>query len=229
MTNNENAVQDIDLQALGLVDDGEEAIDVANLPGERSSLPKEVPQPGVLRLRIPGNLQATDFKQVSDSDGYKRLQLTFKDDLALTIQPSGNPLNYNITDFRNRNREGKAFGEFLSFIGATGYKGSLEGKASMISAILAARGKDFMADLSYTATCNPKRSAWKDGKDTGVAGCGQKYDMKAQNYTRKDGVAVEIKQIPRDPTGKWLNPFTCVGCQADVRAFIKLSNYREAR
>lgn len=226
------ANEELDLQALGLFDDGEEAItDMSQVAEERSSLPRELPQPGVLRLRIPGSLAPEHFKQVTDSSGANRLTLSFKDDLAFQIQPSGQPLSYNITDFRNKTKEGAVISEFLSFIRATGYKGSLEGKKDMVLAVLAARGKDFMADLAYTATCNPKRSAWKEGKDMGKAGCGQTYTMKPRKYKRRDGVEVEEKQIPREPSGKWLAVFTCTtpGCEADVRAFAKLSNYRVAR
>ncbi len=219
--------EDIDLQNLGLFDDGEEAVDLGALPAERSSLPNEIPQPGTLVLRIPGNLTADPaiFGQVTDTEGYKRLRIKFTEDMSLLIQPSGTPLSYNVFDFRRTDREGNVRGEMLSFLRALGTS-TATSKAEMVKSVLAARGKDFKADLAYEATCNPKRAAWRNGKKDVEPGCGQKYDMKARTYPRQDGTQVVILQVPRDPSGKWLSQFACTGCGADVRAFVRLSNYR---
>ncbi len=229
---NSNNVEEINLSDLGLLDDGEEELNLENLPGERSSLPREIPQPGTLVLRVPGNLQPTDFKPITEAgSGFQRLRVSFKEDLAFLIQPAGTPLSYNITDFRNTiksgDNAGQTMGEFLSFLRALGVT-SVSNKADMIRGVLGARGKDFKADLGYTATCNPKRNSWKSGKVSSDVGCGQKYDMKAQSYEKKDGTEVNIKQIPRDASGKWLGRFPC-DCGADLQAFIKLSNYRAVK
>lgn len=226
----DGAGNEIDLQALGLFDDGEQPVDLDNLPEERSSLPKEVPQPGVLVLRIPLGLEATPqiFSAVVDSGGEKRLQVKFREEYALQIQPSGAALHYNVTDYRNKDRDGNVSGEMLSLVKALGYKGPINGKADFVKAIIEGRGKDFKADLSYTATCASNRAAWRNGKKSDRPGCGQKYEMRAQEYQKKDGTNVVKLQIPREGNGIWKNRFQCVvpGCGADVMCFVRLSKYR---
>lgn len=224
--------EEVNLNDLGLMDDGDPEVDLTTLPKERSA-PRELPQPGTMRLRLPGNIMES-IKPISSPNG-QRLQLQLRDDCALIDVKSGLPVNYNISTLETAvYNKGAVTGfthEVARLLKALGYEGPLSSKADQVKAIQSVAGREFLVDIGYETACNPKREIYKDRAKQPQLGCGQKYRMKAENYKKKDGTPVEIYAIPREATGAYKQKFQCLtaGCGAELGVFLRFSNYRAAK
>lgn len=210
-------MENIDLNALELFDDNETPIDTDNLPEERSSIPKEIPVPGVtLKLQIPlvDNSNAKDVIKALQTDAGQRIALEFKDSNAFRLA-NGSQQEVTINGYdRAIYDKGQVVGttnEVAKFLKAAGFKGTLSSKADYVKAIQAVGGNWVLADNSPFVKCNPKKEVFKAGKKLqGVFGCDTRYALKAQSYDKKDGTHVEILSIPRDPaTGAFKSRFEC--------------------
>lgn len=229
-----NESHDIDLNNLGLMDDGDPEVNVDSLPKERSGVPRELPQPGTLRLRIPGGLPVNNnevFKPMSTQAG-QRLQIAFRDAFPLQDTRSGQAVNYTMSTMEQAIwKDGVAAGhtnEAARALKALGHSGALNSKADYIKGFKAAEGKEFLVDAGYNTRCNPNKPIYKDKARQPQMGCGQNYDMQAKSYESKTKGHVEILPIPRDATGAYKQRFACK-CGAELSVWLRFSNYRPAK
>lgn len=231
-----NTETDFDLNSLmenlGLIEDGDPSIDVDNLPKERSSVPRELPQPGAIKLRLPGNIKEA-IKAVNVTGLGQRMQLKFADDVALVAVNSGQQVTYNVSgaEFANK-KDGQVVGftsELARLLKAVGYQGTLASKGDQVKGVLESAGKEFLVDVSYETRCNPEKPIYKDRAKQAQNGCGQKFRLKAESYKDRNGVQVNILPVPRDSsTGMFKQKFECT-CGAELGVFLRLSNYRAAK
>lgn len=223
--------QTVDLDDLGLIEDGDVPVDVDNLPQERSSIPFELPVPGAkLLLQLP-LLTPETLKQIvkplSTADG-QRMQLVFADEFALKTQ-AGLPFNYTFRgrDQRRKDKEGREVvtNDIAKLLKGLGFKGVLASKQHYLMALMEYSGKWFYATNAPSPFCNPAKPAFIGGRKSEKAGCGKKYAMKAQEYDNRAGQHVVIPQIPKDPiTGAFLSKFNCQ-CGSSLTAWPTLEGF----
>lgn len=218
------------MEGLGLQDDNEPEIDVDSLPKERSNVPRELPQPGTIRLRLPGNIKEA-IKPVATDLG-QRIQLQFRDDAALVDAKSGLQINYNVSGMEMANKkDGQVVGfssELARLLKAVGYSGTISSKADQVKGLLSSAGKEFLADAAYETRCNPERPIYRDKAKQAQNGCGQRYRLKPESYKDRNGQQVTILPVPREATGVYKQKFECT-CGAELGVFLRLSNYRSAK
>lgn len=222
------------MESLGLIDDNDQVLDTANLPRERSGVPRELPQPGTLRLQVPDSILKT-ITPVATNMG-QRIKLVLKDEHAMTDMKTGLPVNYTISGMEflvkgKNGQEGAYRSELASFLKATGFEGILDSKAAQLKAIQQAASKEFKADAAYETKCPADRPIYKDGAKQNQVGCGQRYRLKYEQWDdKKTGKVTKILAIPRDENGHYKQKFSCMteGCGALLSAFLRLSNYRKA-
>jgi hypothetical protein len=222
---------DIDINDLGLIDDGDVPVDLDNLPKDRSSIARELPIPGAtLAFTLPlitkeniGNI----LKPLPTPEG-QRLQLQFRDEYALTLS-NGQPFeNTFFGKDQAIRKEGAVVGftnDIAKLLKATGYTGILNSKSDYVKAVLAVSGASFKADNAPKPFCNPNKGVFKNGKkDEATLGCGRGYGLKADSYEWK-GKKYETFGIPRDASGAYKTKFECA-CGALLSAWPRLENYR---
>jgi hypothetical protein len=222
-----DSVQNIDLNELGLIDDGDVPIDADNLPEERSTLPRETPQPGTLRLQVPA-FDRSIIKPLPTDNG-QRIKVDYRDSFALKLLPSGKPFSYGISGadrgvFDKGQRVGTS-SELAYFLKATGFTGVLSSKSDYVKAIQQAAGKTFEANCTWSTSCNPKKQVYAEGGKQDRVGCGRRYALKAESYKKKDGTQVDILAIPRDASGAYKDKFDCM-CGARLTAWPRLESFR---
>lgn len=227
---------ELDLNNLGLLDDGDYEIDVDNLPEERSSIPKEILAPGVsVDIVFPVLTQANLEKIVKtipanvQAERGQRLRFEFKDENALRAGLDVSVDNIERYVYDKGKPTGQKTNSMAQMFKGLKYKGVLESKKSYIDALRTFGGVRAKAENVPTVYCNPKKAVFKDGKkqdgQNGAGtqmGCGQEYRL--EGYAKKKGG--EVLQFPKDgATGEFKAKFVCK-CGAFLTAWPKLGNFR---
>ena len=232
-----------DLNALGLNDEGISDADFDKMPqtiGGGSKLP---PQPGIYRFRLPnGKALFNCFDVLVTNDQGQKLTAVFSDESALRNETLSDWYQARVN---NRTRTVKSKGEdvIVSDMGmllkAVGSKPSPNEQGVITNyaygqALIAAAEKEFIAEHTLTATCNPKRDIYKsvetspgvyEGKIVnGEKGCGQRYVV--DGYAGKNGKP-DVLSIPKNTDKTIAVRFTCK-CGAELRCFGELRGYRAA-
>lgn len=216
--------EDFNVNDLGFRQEEIPTQDPSDLPKE-STRPKDPPQPGTYRLKLPVSF-VNVIKPLESNKG-ERAAAYFLDENALEDEVTGQRIETIIDNseyIKKDKRSGKeAYVSGMAYLlKALAYTGLLTSNESFAEALSMFPGHRFKADLTYNAYCNPKKKAWKNNKESDETGCGQSLEM--EGYTRtRDGVV--IKSIPQAVTGKYLSRFEC-HCGADLRVRTKLVNFR---
>lgn len=228
-----------DLNALNLNDEGITDLDFENMP-ETIGGNRIPPQPGIYRFAMPApSVVEKCFDRMVTSDQDVKLVAIFQDAAALR--------NVTLNEFygirvNNRTRIIKIkkvdtivsdMGMLLKALGVrpvANARGLIDNNAYG-QALIAAGNKEFMAEHSLTANCNPNRDIYKDGAlQRGVMGCGLRYAVKG--YPGKNGKP-DVITIPKEfddmgrETTKIATRFTC-RCGAVVSCWNDMRSYRPA-
>jgi hypothetical protein len=207
-------VSDIDLNALGLVD--EELPEQTDLDALQEEPTFELPQPGTYLFTLPQEIfYPQAFKSYTDNKGVQRIQASFR-----IIK---NEAQERIGDFRLRTHTGQLVGISLGnmpmgnkgskldyMLKAVGFGGILRSNLDYIKAVIGSAGDSFKASLIYTA----------GNKDT-------KERYSSRPWKSKDGTK-EAKPIPRGPDGKFPQEFVD-GHGQSLRCFPDLENFSPAK
>jgi hypothetical protein len=220
---------ELSLENLGLIEDGDVSIDVDNLPEERSNVPREIPTPGAtLLLSVPAvNMEnLSQIVKPLPTDNGQRLMFEFTGANALKFS-SGISFEYTIRGYeRQIYDKGEPTGAFTSdlakFLKACGYKGTLASKKDYLAALIAASGAKFLAENTPRVYCNPKKAIFKDGAKQEQTGCGAQYELKAWKNKKK---GTETLAIPRDAHGTFQTKFECK-CGAQLTSWPTLSGFK---
>lgn len=226
------------LNELGLTNEAVgDALDYANMPDQMGTF-TDPPQPGTYLFRLPQDLSAV--WESFDTERGKRISAKFDDAHPLVIV-SGGDGSHNGEPFQTRisnaeRRRGKKDDPTAPFISDMDYMNrdvfGLQKKPGNGSNVAYAQefskhgGAEFVADLSWSWSCNPERDVYVDNgaggfnKIEGQKGCGQRY------YQR------DIQKVTDESGTKAVFPLriTCGNpeCGANIRAFAGLSNFRKA-
>jgi len=223
-----------DLNALGLNDEGISDADFDKMPATLGGGNKLPPQPGIYRFRLPtAKVLSKCFELLVTADQGQKLTAVFADETSLFNESLGDWYNARVN---NRTRTVKSKGEsvIVSDLGmllkALGSKPEANAAGVITNtaygnALVAAADKHFLAEHTLTATCNPKRDIYKDGKTiSGEKGCGQRYAL--EGYAGRDGKP-DVLSIPKNDDGTTAVRFGCK-CGAELRCFGELRGYRAA-
>jgi len=183
------------------------------------------PQPGSYRFTIPENVK--EAYELLDTPNGQKLEVRFEDTKALILSASGLPFWVRINN-ETREYRGKPQNAFASLLKALREKGSVGSISTYTKALDKHAGDQFVADVTYSASCSPKKDIFIPGRQEdgggvqqGVKGCGAKY--RQESFTTKAGVSYGA--IPRHEDGSFSNRFTC-SCGASVSVFAGLENFR---
>lgn len=208
---------------LGLIDEPI-AVDPDDLPEAVGGV-RNLPQPGTYRFRIPTTV-AEVYATVQTVERGQRILADFSGVHSLVMVPSGQPFAARISNVERKIKDKLTSDMAWMLVDAFGWKGPLPNSSAYIHALNEQAGKEFVADVEWQSSCNPKREIFKDGKvQKGSAGCGARFALRA--YPRKDGG--EVFQIPKAPGGAWVDEFSCPKCSAVVRAFGQLTRFQAAK
>lgn len=230
------ATQKKSINELDLKPQQAEAVDYSAIPDEFSSAPPP-PYPGTYRFRLPSKEElkvAFDtFEGDVNGKTYQFVSVIFDKDAPLVITEGkahvGEPFTTRINN-KPRNRSRKGDPETLISDG-TYFLRALEGaqvknydNKGFIDAVIACGGKEFVADLEWSAGCNAKKQAYyaddngnlvawtlEDGSEK--MGCGE--------YTYQNN-------WPRGADGRFLDRATCK-CGASLRPFGGLRQFKVAK
>lgn len=176
-----------------------------------------LPQPGRYRFRIPTTV----------SDSYEAFQVADQGQRVRAVFRKENALVMGVRTFEcqisNQTRQiaGKDVSDFAYLLHGLGYQKPLRSNRDYLEALSGYAGAEFMANVDWQTSCNPKRSI-RDaaGKELGKPGCGQRWALRG--YTKKDGTVV--KSIPTNPDGSYAENFLCT-CGGKLRAFGQLVKF----
>jgi hypothetical protein len=223
-----------DLNALGLNDEGISDADFDKMPNTIGGGSKLPPQPGIYRFKLPvAKALFNCFEVLVTNDQGQKLTAVFADESALRNETLSDWYSARVN---NRTRTVKSKGEdvivsdFGMLLKAVGSKPSpneqgIITNAAYGKALIAAAEKEFLAEHTLTATCNPKRDIYKDGKTvSGEKGCGQRYVV--DGYSGKNGKP-DVLSIPKNDDKTVAVRFGCK-CGAELRCFGELRGYRAA-
>ena len=183
------------------------------------------PQPGRYRFKLPMDL--TKVFEAFDTTKGQRLRFIFDKDAPLTITQSpqgklnGDTFYTRLSTFERKRGDVETSDAdyLLKGLGEKSKPTTLKGYAEKL---MAHRGGEFGAEVTYQWFCNDKKNIWvvdQAGKRTEVEntpGCGKGYYQ--HDKTRK----VE-QQIARQEDGTYPLEILCA-CGAVVRAFANLDN-----
>lgn len=188
------------------------------------------PQPGVYRFRLPEHPAIENVFDTIETEDSQILVAVFSDDASLYNVTLRQPYNARVTNrFREINllnpETGEKeptlisdFGMLLKAVSATPDKVS---NKYLAAALASAGGREFIAEHTLTANCNPKREIWQSGEQVkGKYGCGKNYGVEAWKGKKSEQFA-----IPLDSDGKVALRFTC-NCGAELRCWSKLQGFR---
>jgi hypothetical protein len=204
---------DIDLQALGLVD--EELPEQTDLDALAEEPTFEMPQPGKYVFTLPAVITyPAAFKVQPDGKGVQRIQAVFRKGKDAEGNPTGEDFRLHVGSGRlSINLGNMPMGERgskLSYLlKACRFGGTLRTNADYIKAVIAAAGTSFQANLIYTA----------NNKDT-------KERYSSRPWKSKDG-SKEAKPIPRGSDGKYPQEFVDAH-GVTLRCFPDLENFSPA-
>lgn len=211
-------------------------VDFNDMP-EQQGLRQPMLQPGTYEFALPDKIEPKDFEQYQVTSLGPRLRLNLRDAKALKVvtrggQPFGTQLNNAEMERGRKGGEQKKGSDMAWLIAAVG--GALPpgaGNRSYRDELLKHGGKRFIADAVVSGRCNPDRDIYKAGEEKkGVKGCGTKFAMDGP-FTIKNGpnAGKTVYGIPRGEDGSWPEGVACPKCGADVRLFVNLSNFRQAK
>ena len=214
-----------DINNLELVDEVVD-VDPNNLPQEIPQIKRELPQPDRYRFKLPDDLNGV-WEIVQTADKGQRVRSVFGDGYELRIvhgPKAGDRLKWRVDNVESPRGKDRINASNMAFLLVKGLKhqGPLRTNTSYVEALKAHAGKEFSADLTWTATCSQTRDIFKDGAVvTGVKGCGQRYAIRG--YKRRNGG--EVLTIPRNSHG-FMQRFDC-SCGALLSAWPDLSNFSD--
>lgn len=224
----------MDINDLGLIDEELPEVAVGDLP-ERGGF--ELVQPGFYDFRLPTEeLILSSVKPVQTAAG-QRVQFFFgrnkeaNTNSALKIAKLGKTFTTSVSNVE-REIDGTLESDLAQLLQALGVHSTFKSNKEYVEALASFAEKEFKAEVSWDANCNPKNDIYgEDGKPVkGTKGCGQDYALKG--YTRKRGkkAGQVVLAIPQED-GKYAERFQCAtpGCGAIVRAFGKLRTFRPVR
>jgi hypothetical protein len=218
------------INELNLSPDEEIPIDYENVP-EESPGPQPTPQPGRYRFQLPADL-ASNWNKFQTQKG-ERVSIVFDSDHQLTIVKSkddknvawvGRAFNTRVTNAerprRVRGTKDRVLVPDMTYMLQNGLKSKARPRTNLefINEMKRYGGKQFEADIEFTAYCDPKREIWAyDSEGTlaqvnGTVGCGKRFYQ---------------SQIPRESDGKYAERVGCP-CGAVIRCFGNLANFGPA-
>ena len=217
---------ELNLNDLNLVEEQVGDVDFDNLP-EGGGFPKP-PQPGTYRFTLPSEFSGKMFQTVQDPEGGARVKVVFEDDKQLKMEGNKSFRTQLSNVARARGKEGTKVSDLALLLKkGLGEESAPTSNVGYAQALARHAGESFIADIEWSAKCNPARDIYKEGKkQEGTKGCGTEFRMEA--YTKKDGKVVYA--IPQQ-NGQWLDEFECPNpaCKAIVRAFANVSRFKSAK
>jgi hypothetical protein len=223
--------EQFDINALGLNPEEFKDVDFDKMPTTIGSIIRP-PQPGVYRFKLPtARAIFTAIKTMATTDWGQRIQVTFKDEAALTnLSLKNEPYNANLNNtprYIGKADNKQAVSDLLMLLKALGVTPEANNNAAHIKALLSAEGRSFKAEHTLSTTCNKNRDIYKDNKvQAGIKGCGQAY--RVEGYTQRDGT--EVWDIPKDENGLVALRFGCATpeCGAELTSWGRLQGFRSA-
>lgn len=248
------------LEDLGLTDN-EPAIEIPDDIPEESSGYIALPQPGEFLFQLPDDVATTWSKFDIEGKG-ARISVGFTRDNPLTILGEGKNTHYDgyfndspvITFINNnewpRGREKVLVSDMTYLIKALeatvpdGEKSKLTNNVSYVKALEKHLGKQFYAEVSWRAYCNPNKDIYMritdaDGntrveQQPGTPGCGANYTSYARDFTKRIPVWREEEEGCVVP-GWFKERFEEIevhqqedGCPASLICSVQLSRFRTA-
>jgi hypothetical protein len=217
-----------DLNDLGLTDEGMSDADFDKMPqtvGGGSKLP---PQPGIYRFKLPSQQALFRcFDVLNTSDQGQKIVAVLANESALrnlTLNDWYSARINNRTRMMKRGDSEVVISDLGMLLKAVDSRPAANAQgiitnAAYGQALIAASGKEFIAEHTLTARCNPQRDIFKDGKLVpGEKGCKQRYVV--------EGYA-DVLSIPRNDDKTVAVRFSCK-CGAELRCFGELRGYRSA-
>jgi len=248
------AANEIDLMALGIADD-EPYENIEELPSQ-IGLWFPAPQPGNgYSFFVPGPMIWLPEQVIEAGKPASRPRLYFRSVKDKPATKSANPLEivaspkdeYNGQPFpatistqrRARDKDKTVLVSDARYLmGAIDPKftgSDPEGKLTPLQYLVVtlnakAVGAVFDATVDWNGSCNPKQdiySAVKEEVIEGRKGCGMKYALRRRKDNAPQAPFSHVEAIPKDGT-RWLDRFRCANpkCEAQVRMFAQLSNFR---
>jgi len=215
-------------------------IDFDHMPTGIGGTVIEPPQPGIYVFRLPSApVLSTCFEKIEpgQTNGqWQRLAAVLRDAAALHNVTLNQPYNARLTNViryltRRGQEEKLAISDLAQLLKSVGSLPSAQSNLAYALALVAAADREFVAENTLSATCNPARDTYRLNENTGrseqttIKGCGQKF--KIEGYTPKDGGRA-VYFIPRDEAGKLQLRFTCP-CGAEIRAWGNLQGFRPSK
>jgi hypothetical protein len=147
------------------------------------------PQPGVYRFRLPESPAIENVFDTIETEDSQILVAAFNADSALYNVTLRQPYNARVTNrFREINRLNPETGEkepmlisdFGMLLKAVDVTPDKVSNKYLATALASAAGREFIAEHTLTANCNPKKEIWVNGEQTkGKYGCGKNYGVEA--------------------------------------------------
>lgn len=223
--------EQFDINALGLNPEEFLDVDFDKMPTTIGSIIRP-PQPGIYRFKLPpARAIFTAIKTMITTDWGQRIQVTFRDESALTNLSLKNELysaNLNNTPrYIGKGDNKQAVSDLLMLLKALSVTPEANNNAAHIKALLSAENRVFKAEHTLSTTCNKNRDIYKDSKvQAGIKGCGQAY--RVEGYTQRDGT--EVWDIPKDENGLVALRFGCATpeCGSELTSWGRLQGFRSA-
>lgn len=208
------------LDELGLKDEALPTQNLADIPEFGGFTPP--PQPGPYRFRLPQDL-SHQFDLIDSPKG-QRVKVVFDQDHPLLIVQAldkndlNTPFQTRLSNVeRKRGKDGPEVSDLDYLDKALGHQTRAKSNKEAAQRVVAAAGKEFAADITYSWGCSEDRDIYvKDAagatvKVEGQKGCGARY--------------YQGKHIQKGADGKYPYEIQCQ-CGALVRAFANLDRIR---
>lgn len=227
-----------DLNDLNLSDrPHSEDVDFENMPTGIGGSFVEPPQPGIYKFRLPSApIIAASLEKILHPEQGDRLAAVFRDASALLNLSLNEPYNIRMTNvvrFIQRRGADKplAVSDLAQLLKSVGSIPKDSSTKAYAEALIAAAGREFVAENTLTANCSETRPTYRMNPATNrsepspIKGCGQKF--RVEGYAPRNG-SREIYSIPRDGNGLVSLRFSCP-CGAEIRAWGSLQGIRPTK